>query len=354
MSANELTIEAMLRTHAPHAPEALRARVLELAQPAARTRLPSLQPRRLALVGGLAMLALALTAALVHGVRTPASQRATVAGAKAPAWEGAVTTTPDSQQLAPAKRKAFTGSNGAVGSGAVEGVPASPNVAGARLTHTAASLQVRVTSVDALAAATSHATRIATALGGFAQSVQYSTPQGGSGSAFLELRVPAENVKLAISRLGSLGTIVSQQLSVTDLQQTYTTQSSQIAQLRRRIAALRAAIADPSLAESQRVLLRIKLAESKRALAQRLSVRKGTLAAGTTAAISLEIGTEKAIAPAPAKRGRLDRMFRSAVGFLALEGMIALYALIVASPIALVLAALWYWRRRSVDRLLAT
>jgi hypothetical protein len=52
-------------------------------------------------------------------------------------------------------------------------------------------------------------------------------------------------------------------------------------------------------------------------------------------------------------RGRLGRMLHSAVGFLALEAMIALYALIVISPLALVAALVWLWRRRSVDRLLA-
>jgi len=47
-------------------------------------------------------------------------------------------------------------------------------------------------------------------------------------------------------------------------------------------------------------------------------------------------------------------MVHSAVGFLALEGIILLYALIVISPLAIVAALLWFWRRRSVDRLLAT
>jgi hypothetical protein len=46
-------------------------------------------------------------------------------------------------------------------------------------------------------------------------------------------------------------------------------------------------------------------------------------------------------------------MMHSAVGFLALEGIILLYALIVISPLALVAAAVWAWRRRSVERLLA-
>jgi hypothetical protein len=222
-----------------------------------------------------------------------------------------------------------------------------------RLAHTDASLQIRVADKDALSTATTRATRIATSLGGYAKSVEYRSPQNGGGAAYIELRVPAQNVKAALSRLARLGTIVSQELSVTDLQDHFRTQSAQIAQLRRRVAALRAALRDPSLPEAQKVLLRINLSEARRALAQRLSARKGTVSAGTTARISLVIGTEKAIVPV-AHRGRLDRMLHSAVGFLALEGMIALYALIVVSPLALVAGLVWLWRRRAVDRLLAT
>ena len=141
---------------------------------------------------------------------------------------------------------------------------------------------------------------------------------------------------------------------MSDLQQKLQTQSAQIEQLRRRVTALRAALRDPSLPEAQQVLLRIRLAESKRALAQRLSARKGTVTAGTTARISLVIATEQAIAPVPHHRGRLGRMVHSAAGFLALEAIVVLYALIVISPIALALALVWAWRRRSVERLLAT
>ena len=45
-------------------------------------------------------------------------------------------------------------------------------------------------------------------------------------------------------------------------------------------------------------------------------------------------------------------MLHGAVGFLALEGMIALFALIVASPLVVAFGLLWLWRRRAVERLL--
>jgi hypothetical protein len=341
MSASELTVERLLRAHAPHAPETLRERVLALESVPPRRNTPS---RRLVLVALPAALAIAVLAAVVHGVVGSGSPRA-VPGAKSFSSQTQGGVSVGSSATVRSSVHASADSTQALTAPSV-GAPA-------RLQHTDAALQVRVGDVDALAAATSRATRIATALGGYAQSVDYRTPNGGGGASYLELRVPAQNVKTAIAQLGALGTLVSQELSVTDLQQTFRTQSEQIAQLRRRVAALRAALTGVSLPEAQKVLLQIRLAESKRALAQRLNARQGTISAGTTAQISLVIGTEKAIAPVAHHQGRLGRMMHSAVGFLALEGIILLYALIVISPLALVAAAIWAWRRRSVERLLA-
>lgn len=345
MSASEFTVESVLRAHAPHAPEGLRARVL--APKPAPVRRWSLPPRRFVLVALPAALGLAVAAALVNGIVRSGSHPSAVQPSVGAAGGGTVTdsfsTAAPADVPAPNQRNAPQVQK--------LGAAATPSVTSSRLAHTDASLQIRVADTDALSAATTKATRIATSLGGYAKSVDYRTPKNGDGAAYIELRVPAQNVKTAISRLAGLGTIVSQQLSVTDLQGKLETQSAQIAQLQRRVAALRTALADPVLPDAQRVLLQIQLAESKRALAQRLSARKGTVSAGATARISLVIGTEKAIAPV-AHRGRIGRMLHSAVGFLALEAMVALYALIVISPLALAAALVWLWRRRSVDRLL--
>ena len=333
MSANDVT--TLLRVHAPHAPERLRTRVLAL-EPR-RSTAPS---RKLVLVVVPAVLLIAVAAALVHG-----ALRSGKPAAVAPQWKSftahgsAASTTSDSLRAAAVPKAA-----------AVPNAAAAPAISSSRLQHTDASLRLRVGSTDALSQATSRATQIAASLGGYAKSVHYAS----SGSATLDLRVPADQVKTAITRLSALGTIVSQELSVTDLQDRFRTEAAQVAQLRRRIAALRTAVADPSLPAAQRVLLRIKLAESKRALAQRLNAEHGTVKAAANATISLVIGTSKAIAPPPQPRGRIGRMLHSALGFLALEGIVVLYALIVVSPFALAALLVWLWRRRSVDRLLST
>jgi hypothetical protein len=325
------TVE-LLRAHAPSAPEELHRRVLML-RPVERRR--RVRPVLVLAAAG----AIAVLAAVVHGFSTSSPSPRVLHGyssgasAKAPATTVATWTTADS-----------AGSGGSVLEGSVKqravAVPTSPN----RLQHTDASIRVRV---DDLGAATVRATRIATSLGGYAQSVLEHSPQ-----SFVELRIPAQNVKKALSQLAGLGTIVSQRLSIEDLTNVLERQSAQIAQLHRRIAALQAALRNPALPDAQRVLLQIQLAESKRALAQRAHGRKSTIAAGVTSRVSLVLTTQKHAAAAPPHRGRLGRMLHSALGFLALEAMVALFALIVISPVAVALVLLWLVRRRAVDRLL--
>ena len=335
MSASEMTIGTVLRAHAPRAPESLRTQVLAF-EP---RRAPS---RRLVLVLALA-LAGAVAAAIVHGLLSSSGSKPHQVAVR-----GGVPHV--KRALAPDLHPPVDSSGG---SGGATWAQALPSVAGAptRLQHTDASLEVRVKDTSA---ATTKATRIATSLGGYAQSVNYNSAPGGGGTASIVLRVPAQNVKAALARLEGLGTLVSQNLSVTDLEHDLQLESAQIGQLRRAIAALHAALNNSSLPESQRVILQIRLAESKRALSQRLHARTGTITAGTTSRISLFLSTRNAVVPVPHHSGRLGRMVHSAVGFLGLEGTIVLYALIVLSPIAFVAALLWSLRearRRRDERL---
>jgi hypothetical protein len=216
---------------------------------------------------------------------------------------------------------------------------------------------VQVADTDALSDATRQATRIATSLGGWAQSVDYGTARGGGGSASLDLRIPVARVQTAVVRLSALGTLLSQQLDQQDLQQQLADESARIAQLRRRVAALAKAVADTSLPAAQRVLLRIRLAEARRSLAQSENARKGTLASGASADVALTLTTKPKAGAVVHHRGRAGRMLHSAVDFLAVEGMVAFYALVVLGPVALVAAVAWWLlrerRRREERRLLA-
>ena len=115
---------------------------------------------------------------------------------------------------------------------------------------------------------------------------------------------------------------------------------------------------NPSLPASQRVILKVKLANARKALTQMQHARSGTISSAATADVSLTLTTKQhAGVVTPAPPGRFDRMLGSAAGFLGLEAMIVLYALVVLSPV-LVLGGLGWAlvrerRRRDERRLLA-
>ena len=180
----------------------------------------------------------------------------------------------------------------------------------------------------------------------------------GDWDAFLALRVPVGRAETAIARLGSLGRLVSQQISTQDLQQQLTHQTNQIGSVRRAIAVYEQALQSGSLSATQRVEIQIKLANAQHSLKLVRKARSGTVASGATADISLTLTTNKngIVGGGHHKSGRFDRLLGSAGSFLALEGIIVLYALIVLAPF-LLLGALAWWilreRRRREERLLA-
>ncbi len=343
-----------LRADAPVAPERLRQRVLELA-PAPRGHWS--RRRRLVLVVVPAAAALAVGAALVHGFVSSgpkAHMAATLAEKKsipAPSTKtrrlGPATTTTAAAGAA-THEKALT----------AQDAP-SATIPTNRLVHADASLSVRVADRAALSRATTKATQIVASFGGYAQSVHYQSSRQGSGAAVLALRVPVKKAQAAISKLETLGTLLSQQLSTQDLQQQLTHQTNRIGSLKRAIAVYEQALQSGTLSASQQVEIQIRLANARHALTNQRKARSGTIASGATADISLTLTTKRhAGAAAPAPRGRLDRMLGSAAGFLGLEAMIVLYALVVLSPV-LVLGGLGWAlvrerRRRDEKHLLAS
>ena len=152
--------------------------------------------------------------------------------------------------------------------------------------------------------------------------------------------------------------LVSQQVSTQDLQAKVTRQTSAIGSLRRAIAVYEQALQSTTLPASQRAILQIRLNNARRQLAQLRHAREGTVAAGATANISLLLTTRNHAVVAPHHgSGRLGRLLGSAARFLALEGIILLYGLVVLSPV-LLLGGLAWWilreRRRREERLLAS
>jgi hypothetical protein len=226
-----------------------------------------------------------------------------------------------------------------------------------RLVHAVASLQVGVTSKD-LSAKTNAATQIVGSFGGYAQSVRYQADHQGNGESVLSLRVPVQNAQKAITKLGSLGTVLSEQVSTQDLQAKVTHQTSAIGSLRRAITVYEAALQSTTSA-TQRAELQIKLNNARRALARLRHARAGTVAQAANADISLLLTTNGHAVVAPGHHGstRIGRLLGSAAHFLALEGIIVLYAIIVLAPLLLIAGLVWWVlreRRRREERLLST
>jgi hypothetical protein len=378
-----------LRANPPVASESLRQRVLEGAPVPRR---PRSRKRKLALVVVPAAMALAVGAALVHGFVSSGSN-GNATGMEATLAQG-VTSAPDRYSTVHGKQTAreavtanrvvhggklaqskstpqayndekalspnvFSAANaptalGPLGSGSARSLSIPKN----RLVHATASLQVGVKSKD-LSAKTNEASQIAASFGGYAQSVRYEASKQGGGEAVLSLRVPVQNAEKALAKLEGLGTVLSQQVSTQDLQAKLTQQTSGIGSLRRAIAVYEKALESTTLPASQRVDIQIKLNNARRALARLRHARVGTLASGATADVSLLL-TTNSHAVVPGHHGgssRIGRLLGNAAHFLALEGIIVLYALIVLAPF-LLLGALAWWivreRRRREERLLST
>ena len=229
-----------------------------------------------------------------------------------------------------------------------------------RLVHVDARLTVAVPNNDALTTATNEATAIVTQLGGYAQSSQISAAHQGYGRAYLDLHVPLRHAQVAIARLDKIGRLVSQSVSMQDLEQQSGKQTNQIGQLQRAIAIYKQALLSGTLSGSDRVRVQIQLAEAVHQLTGTRRSHGQTLKSGRTADIRLSLSTNRhasaVISRHPDKTGRLGQFLHNAGDFLAVEGIIVLYALIIGGPIVLLGGLVWWLmreRRRREEELLA-
>jgi hypothetical protein len=235
--------------------------------------------------------------------------------------------------------------------------PVSLPTANGRLQRYEATMRLRVKDVDQLSDQTAKAMRIARSLGGFVAVVRYATPQGGEGDAFLQLRIPAQNVQEAVVRFSQLGTILSQRVRIVDLQDRVNQATDDITRVRRTIHRLEAALAKP-LPEDERYRLQLQLDNARATLKRLTTARENTVRAGRLSTVSLSLTTrEGTVVPAkPHHPGRIERSARNALSFLSHGAAVAVFLVIVLSPLLLLGAAAavanGYRRRRLETRLL--
>jgi hypothetical protein len=342
MTMSEIVDE--LRATRPHAGEALRLQVLTLVSrpaPAEPPRRSRLLPRRPLALLVPAAAGLAVASAVVIGVTRP-TDATREAGPQAATTERAADRATGTDT--------FAGGPSAPSASMAQKAP--PATTPGRAQRYVASLTLSVEDTDALSEATQRALAIARDLGGFVGSVRYAT--GDDGGASVTLRVPSARAADAVTRLSALGTIVSQNVQIDDLQESLDGFDRTIERLRTRIATLTERLRT-DLDEVTRARLQEERAQAQAQLQQLRATRSATAAEARLATIQLELRTEDT--GGAVAGSRLDRALDKALEVLAWEAVGALALAVAIAPLALVAAAVLgarhVRRRREDDRLLA-
>lgn len=319
------TVLDELRGTAPRAPERLRelVRTLPAAKPRRRLRLRPAISIAIAIA-----LAVGLGAAIVGGARQSATPVANDASFREMSAEGMPTRAP---------RGAYWGPTGST-------TLAPSLTAKSRLQRQDVSMSLRVKN---LSGATQRAVRTTRRLGGYVAGADYST-SSNTGDSRLALRVPVANLQKAIASFTDLGTILSQHISVADLQARFDNIEARLAVARKTIADLEA---KPFRTPAEEARLAAARRDARRLSRNRASV----VAEARYASVSLQLTTTRAAAQ-HVEPGRFGRFWDNAGDILGKELIAVLYALVVAGPFVL-LAALAFLaerarRRRADHRLL--
>ena len=363
------TALAEMREHAPEAPAELRGRIRALA---VDKPLRQHAPRR-RLVGRLSPVPVGAVAAtvLVIAVAVPAISAFTDDGAMSEAGDGvsgaAVEAGGDGgPQLSPdavagerGLRRALPSTPAPPPASAADRAALSPKaLSGAapvpstrRAQDYSARIRLHVGDHDELSQAVQSAIRATRGLGGYITYVDYGTSGTKDGVAELSVRVPVGRVQTAIARFSGLGTILEQQTEIRDLQGQIDRITRDIQRRRDRIAKFEAQLKDPRLSGAERNRLESRLVQARRGLANATRGRAGVIRQSRFAKLDLAFTTEKRSEPAPPPSD-LRKLLDDAVGVLAVELAVLLYALIAGAPfIALALLAFFGARalRRGAD-----
>jgi ABC-type phosphate transport system auxiliary subunit len=343
-----------LRATRQAAPADLRARVREIAAreaavaPSAFERLRNRLPeRRLVLVALPAAATLALATAGVVGLARSDAPTAEVYSGQVETLDKAVPESAPGAALPPVTTT--------LGAGDANRSQATPAPTDDRAQRTSATLTVEVLDSDGVSSAAQKALDLTRRLGGHVVSASVVTGEGAN--AAITVRVPSARVQEAIVQLSALGDIVSQQVSIEDLQATLDQLERRERSVRAQIATLVARLESEDLDAETRARLETRVQNLRAELRGLRRGIAGTNAEARMSTIQLTVVTPE-FSGGVTPESRLDRTLDEALNVLVWEGVIALAILIVAAPFALVAVALWlsrrFYRRREEDRLLAT
>jgi hypothetical protein len=194
--------------------------------------------------------------------------------------------------------------------------------------------------------------RLTRALGGYVASAVYNVP-GKRGASSLVLRIPVDRVQQALEAFSGYGTLVSQRISVRDVQRRVDDIGSALAVLQKDIARIQRELAG-SVTPARRAELEQRLATDRRRVKTLTSTKQAITKRAELARVSLTLVTPRT--QAVAAKSRFERTIDDAGSVLARELEILLYALVVVGPLLAVggvaIAAGRAQRRRSDRRLL--
>jgi hypothetical protein len=372
-----------LRATAPAAPEHLRARVDQIAAqtpPVAASWRVWFQPRRALLVAAPVAAAAMLAVAIGHGLTTTSTDSATTLSPRTKAAREAPSALNAGSDVFSAADRGVVGgpaplpfqqralnlgdstsrsANGVSGSygGAKSAAKAAPQTARDRAQDYRATLTVRLPNVDRMSDAMKHAINASRAWGGYVVAAEYNVP-GSDGDAQLVVRIPVQHVQAAIQRFSGLGTLAAQDVQIRDVQGKLDSYTRQWLTTREHIAKLKVKLAQAET-DAQRASLEFQIAQAQKTAAEVRAAQVALKRQASFAKVTLTLTTrEAAAAVAPHKDNRVGSTLKDAASILALELAFLLYGLIVAAPIALVGAIVFFavraGRRRADDRLLGS
>jgi hypothetical protein len=208
-------------------------------------------------------------------------------------------------------------------------------------------MEIRLTDAEELSSAANEAMGITRELGGWVAASDIDT-QGSEGTAELALRVPVGKLEDAMVQLGELGTVTGQQIETVDLQADIDRRTNRIERLESAVRILELQLESGTLTPEEELRIRLRIERHENEIKD---LRRATLAdrrEAATSELTLTLHTREAAATRNNDEGGVGGVARDALEFLGAAGTIALFVLIVASPIVLLLVLLWLaFRARS-------
>jgi hypothetical protein len=334
-----------LRTGAPGAPAPLREHVRTLADQQARRR-PALPRRRTAVALAFVLVAVAgVGSAVVLGGGDEPSRDTGAAAPTTPDVQSAGEALEEVAKPAPSERNSRAFKDSTLSSeGAFDVAPLSTR---GRATDVALWMELRLPGADELSAAAAEAMAVTRDLGGWVAASDIDT-EGNEGEARLALRVPVGRVEDAVVQLGDLGTVTGERVETIDLQRGIDRRNVRIERLERAVRALQIRLESSALTPDEELRARLQIERHENEIDDLRDAIRADRREAATSELALVLHTREAAAKENEGESGAAGAAREALDFLAAAGTIALFLVIILSPVVLLLVLLWLaFRARS-------